>query len=396
MLASRRFLALRAAGLLGMAVYGVAAVGSATDRMAAAKPLWEGVVPSVFADNAWRIRALLALRRNDAPAAVAAATQAVRQGPMEQGSAELLGSALLLAERPAPADKAFRVAGQMGWRRQPTQVYWMKQAMAAGDYPGATMRLDAMLRQSPQLAGDHTITGPFETSVPARSALMAKLATRPPWLESYAMMTEGLPMQNLLARGQIILALAASGTRLTCRQAGPIVTRLLAGGQAASADAIWRASCPAQSLQTGDDNFSGGDLSAPDSPFSWLAPGDSNVSTAVDERAPPDQPRLVVSSSAPFTRDFIARMVYLPAGTYRIAWRAMTADGKGTDRIAAVLDCRQGSNAALPMHMDPRSGIVTAVAQVDDACAVRWLSFRILPGTEDLHFGHVRIDRLQN
>ncbi|HET9628884.1 MAG TPA: hypothetical protein VFP14_05305, partial [Novosphingobium sp.] len=169
-MSQRPALILRSAGILAMVVFSAVAASSAADRLSALRPVWEVVVPAPLADNAWRARAVLAIRRGDAPGALAAARRAVDSGPVEADSTDLLGTALLLTHQPAAADRAFAVAGRMGWRSAATQKYLMGQALARDDYGQALMHLDALLRQSPQLAGDGAVMQPFEESGAARTA----------------------------------------------------------------------------------------------------------------------------------------------------------------------------------------------------------------------------------
>jgi len=92
--------AARLFGLLLAFAFVVAAIGSAADRMVATHPDWDRRVPSLFADNAWRYRAYAAMTSHDAAKAVAAARAAVRTGPIDPASSDLLGTALLTAPWP--------------------------------------------------------------------------------------------------------------------------------------------------------------------------------------------------------------------------------------------------------------------------------------------------------
>lgn len=388
-------LAWRLAGILAMGLFAFAVVGRATDRLSAVKPQWEEVVPWPMADNAWRARAFLALQRGDSVAAVAAGEVAIRRGPMEPGSPDLLGSALLLANRPEDAERAFRVARQLGWRRAATQTYWMKQALAHGDWAAATVRLDALLRKTPALAGDAATLGPFEASSAGRAALVARLSTPVPWAESYAKLVDGLPTQQLAARAVVLRGLAAAGHPLGCPPAGPIVSALVARNLPAEADAIWRGHCRGAAAGIlGDGTFANADLARRDSPFAWWVPPASEVSTWLDLSAAVGQPHLVVASSASFPRDVVNRMVYLPAGVYQLSWQALAEDGRTSDRIDVVVGCQSGSDGPLPTKIDPHSGRIVAEVHANDACPVPWLSFRIRPGTGEVRFGNVVLSAL--
>lgn len=380
---------------MGMAVYSFAVVGAATDRLSAVKPLWEAVVPNAMADNAWRTRALLAIQRGDAETALRSARAAVDSGPIEPGNPEALGSARLLAGQLQAANQAFRVSRQMGWRNKATQDYWMKQALAAGDFGTAAMRLDAMLRQTPALAGDAALLEPFEASPRGRKALLSRLETRPLWSDAYVGGIAGLQPVQLKARALVVQGLADARQRLGCPQVGALVSALVGNGLAADGDAIWRAHCPGQGASiAGDGSFATLDPARRDSVFSWWAPPDAEVSVRIDAQGPAGQPRLVVSSSASFPREVLTRMIYLPAGRYRLSWQELIADGSGGDRIEAALGCRAGAGEPLAATVDQRSGQASATIVANGECPAQWLSFRVRPGIGELRFGNVRLDRI--
>ena len=385
--------AVRAMGVVLMLLFAVAVVGTTSDRMSATKPLWEQVVPRPFADNAWRTRALLAVRRGDGPAALGAARFAMRSGPIEPGSSDLLGSALLLVGQADEADQAFRVAGQMGWRRPATQVYWMQQALVEGDYAVAVTRLDALLRQSPKLAGDPALMQQFESSPRGAPILLARLADRPPWTPDYLVQVEGLSLSELDDRARVLNNLAARIGPLGCAATGAVVDRLMSAGLADRADSVWRANCPSQSAGlVGDGDFVHTDLSRRDSLFSWWSPPDSDLSTSTDETQPPSEPRLIVASTSPFPRMVAVRRVRLQPGRYRLSWRSLGRDGRGSDRIAATIDCQWEVDRGAPATMDTRTGIAVAVVDVGTQCPAPWLSFRVQPGNDELRFGNVRME----
>ena len=122
--------------------------GSGVDRMARTSPALAQIVPEPLRARAWRSEASLALLRQ-ANTAEALAERAVRADPIDPASTSLLGAARFAGGDGPGAAAAFRVAGALGWRDQPTQLYWLLAALQAGDYPVATERLDALLRQAP-------------------------------------------------------------------------------------------------------------------------------------------------------------------------------------------------------------------------------------------------------
>jgi len=389
-------LAARTVGVLAMGLYAVAVVGTATDRMAETRALWEAVVPTVVSDHAWRSRAAIALQRNDAVAALAADRAAVESGPVEPASSELLGRAYLLAGRADAADRAFRVAGQLGWRRPLTQAYWIKRALAGGNFADAARRLDAVLRQSPEDTGNPATMRPFEDSPEGRRVLLGKLAGRPPWLLDYARTAAALDIPELRNRAAILTRLPTLGVSLGCEAIGGAVSRLVENGEAIMADALWRGHCPAEAGGfAGDGTFARTDLSRRASLLSWFAPADSDVGASLVDDGVPGQPRLRIVTTSPFVREVVNRMIVLPPGRYRLQWQSVTTGGEASDRIVAVLGCRQGTGEPLAASVDTRNGVFSAQVDQGGDCLARWLSFAVKPGPAALRFGNVRIDRAE-
>jgi len=384
----------RALALAVIALLVVADVGTGLDRLSATTPGWERFVPGPFAANAWRTRALAAIRRGDVPAARQAAEAAVRRGPVEPADSALLGSAFLLGADSGAADRAFRVAGQMGWRDAATQVYWLSQSLGLGDYRVAAMRLDAFLRQNPEMTGAPAVMAAFETG-PARSALVGKLSSGPPWAPDYIRNVGDLAPAELQARGEIVTAVARGGGRPAgCQAVGPLVDILVLRGLAGGADAVWRSNCPGQSNGLiGDGDFIHWQSAGRDSLFSWWATGDSDVSVLTAQQKGSPGAGLAISSGSPFTRDVVGKLLYLPEGRYRLRWQAVAQDGRATDRIVAALGCAPTGGDPLAAHAIDAAGMNSAEIAVDRACPAHWLVFRVKPGGGEVRLAKVDLVR---
>src|SRR3546814_14941647 len=76
---------------------------------------------------------------------------------------------------------AFAVAGTLGWRDVPTQLYWLAQAQAVGDVDVLAQRLDALLRLNIRhdvVANSLHVLG----QTPLGQQALAMLLTKdPPW-----------------------------------------------------------------------------------------------------------------------------------------------------------------------------------------------------------------------
>lgn len=381
--------------LAGVAIAAVA-VFSGLDRASLAQPSLGSHVPAAFAAQARLVSARQLLERQDFPGARDAALLALRAAPVEPESPALLGAALLGLGDADGAERAFLVAGQMGWRTPLTQYYWMQQAVALGDFRVAALRLDAMLRQNPALVTDSALLAPFESQSGGREAFVGMLATQPNWLSDYLANLEGVPPASVLVRQEILMALAGRTGPLGCRRIGTVVSVLVMRGAVLPADALWRRHCPEQAVGlVGDGDFRVLDVQQPSSAFDWSVAGNSDVSLSLADGRRAGTRQLVLASTAPFTRSIVSRLIPLRPGRYVVSWRAEDGEGRDQGRIVASLSCHAGEAPG-----DPRpdagspapGGRRAAIFDVDAACPARWLTFGIAPGPGEVRLGEIAIE----
>jgi hypothetical protein len=234
----------RAAVIAGALAYAALAIGNGLDRLAYALPGAARHIPAPFAVNALEVVGEAALR-NDPDAALVLAQRLVAAAPIEPSSTALLGASRAAVGDDDGAMRAFRVAGQLGWRIPLTQSYWLDQALAAGDLPVAARRLDALLRIQPQRLRIPATLAPFESDPAAQAALVDRLATRPPWLNWYTGEIDPVPADVLARRVPALVMLADRGIVLGCTAIAPAMRQLLGAGQAAPAEALRHRHCPA-------------------------------------------------------------------------------------------------------------------------------------------------------
>ena len=235
-------LLLRLGAVAGALLYAGLAIGSGYDRLAADHPALADRIPSLFAVNAREVAAQNRLT-TDPAAATALAEQLVARAPVEPASTALLGAARYAAGDLPGAERAFRVAGQLGWRVPLTQAYWRQAALAQGDYPVAAQRLDALFRQNPELLHDPATLAPFENDAGAQAAWVDRLATRPPWLGWYIGADDQVPAEVLARRVPALLLLGDRGVVLGCAAITPAVLALTKAGLAGAADALRHKHC---------------------------------------------------------------------------------------------------------------------------------------------------------
>ena len=368
---------------------------SGLDRASTDKPSLARFVPGSFASISVRERASRLLDARDYRSAERLARQAVQNAPVEPESTAILGAARLGLGDAAGAEQAFLVAGHFGWRTPVTQYYWMREALAVGDYRVASLRLDAMLRQDPKLVSSRELMDPLESTEAGRQALAERLTGRPVWLEPYSTSVFDLPATVINYRADVLDRMAVLGTRSGCKGAGQIVTALVNFGQALRAHQMWRQQCPAaRSSLLSDPDFANLQVHDAFSPFDWVVIGDSDVSLSLSQPAKGGR-HLILASSASFVRKILNQMVVLPPGNYRLAWRATTDAGRPTPRIVASASCEADSSTWLPARFDPARQAFVSDFAVDQACPARWIGFAITPGQETLALGGIDLQSVR-
>ena len=385
----------RAAVMFACLVFAVLAIGSALDRETYFRPATSPTVPSVLAVQATIEQSQRELVAGNLAQAGRLADQAVRLAPVEPASTALLGATRLALGDSAGADRAFRIAGQFGWRMPLTQIYWMNQALASGDQRVAALRLDALLRQDPTLVGDRSLMAPLEATPAGRGALVDRLQGRPGWLTDYANSVYQLPADVSLLRAEVFTELARRGQILGCIGAGPLTRNLVEQGLPQQAYTLWLAHCPDHGPGLiADPAFAHLDVHQSNSQFEWSIVGDSDVSVNLEPDAQGGASHLVLASSASFARKVLVQLVMAPPGTYRVSWRARTPDGHPTNRVIATLSCAADGHDWLPATLDPASGRSVASVRVDGQCPGSWLGFALQPGPDSVTLDWVALDKI--
>ena len=243
MTATRRW-ADRAAIILFAAAYAGLVIGNGLDRLVLERPALAGGVPGLFAEHALATAARAALRRDPAGAGVLAA-RLVARAPIDPQSTALLGDARLATGDGAGADRAFRIAGALGWRVPEVQAYLCQQALQQGDYRVAALRFDALLRQRPEVLRVPGVLSPFRDDGAAEAAFIDRLAARPPWLGWFTGAIDPMPDAELARRVPTLLQLRRRKVVLGCALVAGPAKQLRAAGNSRAADALLAAHCPA-------------------------------------------------------------------------------------------------------------------------------------------------------
>lgn len=361
------------------ATYALVALASGLDRMGAEQPMLAGMLPSALATQSLRNQATNAQSIGDADRALELARAAVRRTPIEPASTAVLGAALLGHKDGTGAEKAFRVAAQMGWRVPLTQLYWMQASLAYEDYPNAAVRLDALLRQQPDLLRNRKLLDPLEQVDEGRAALAQRLVERPGWLRPYIADVWDTAPEVLDLRRAVLLDLARAGKPLGCEEISQFVQREVSLGEVRSAHDVWTAHCPtARGAIVYDGSFERAEVAQTRASLAWTFVGNAGISVLMEPGRRAGSRVLAVDGTVDRPRVFVRQLVLIDPGDYRASWTSATDGGAASARLAVGLDCGKGVD--WQVGTAGPGGRRTAVLRHDGACEAPWLSFALVPG----------------
>lgn len=381
--------ALAAAAAVG---YALVALASGIDRMGADDAVLAGMLPAPLAAQSLRNQATNAQSIGDADKALALAQMAVRRTPIEPSSTAVLGAALLGHRDAVGAERAFRVAAQMGWRVPLTQLYWMQASLAYGDYANAAIRLDALLRQDPTLLRNRDIMDPLEGNDEGRAALADQLVEKPEWLDPYVSDVANTPDDVLELRRAVLHGLAERHVALGCEAISPFVERELDLGNVRGADDVWRGHCPsARDAILFDGDFARAQVAQTRASLAWTFVGNAGISVLLEPGARPGTRALAVDGTVQRPMVFVRQLLLLQPGPYRVSWRASAENGATSSRIVVALNC--GQKIDWQAGTPDADGRRSAVLAHDGACEAPWLLFALAPGNGAVQLSSVSLTK---
>ena len=393
----RRNASLSAVGKLGVflacAAYCGLAVGTGLDAAAVDRADLVDYVPRVLASASLVRLGNQALKTGDGQKALAIARTALSREPIFSSSAAIFGSANYLLNRSDEARKGFEVRARLGSREPTTQHYWMQEALNAGDYQIAALRLDALLRQNPTFPLNPSVMPAFEANPQATAALNARLQMRPVWLTHFVAGSTSLDGVALDRRINTLSLLAQGGHPLGCGLAGQVVDRLARLGRLVQANAFDAAQCPRP--MTGfivDGNLT--QLSTSGSYGGFLRwrifpTGDM----AFDLRPDPAGRGQIakIRNEGQFPLPLLEQFVVVPAGRYRVNWLAIAAGGRPSTAITLKYGCNADNSEPSSQPVSLGNGMWQADIAVTNQCAGTLINFTVDPGGEKLDFGKVNM-----
>jgi hypothetical protein len=338
----------------------VAAIGlavlcwmSGADRMAADSPRLRNIH---FGGSTAAQLAFDNLAQNDPHAAIGQAQWAVRTAPVDPAATSALGSASLALGQADRAYAAFAVAGRLGWRDIPTQLYWLTQGVATGDIDVVQPRLDALLRLDIDSDAVDSSLDLLERTRSGQVALATLLMENPPWESRFLVDTSQLDGDDFAGRVAAIDLAASKGAAIDCGAVGGAASRLIVLGRIGAAKDLWRRACDrAGDLYVSDGTFETDPAKLSTSPFNWRLLAQAGLDVDIAPAPHPLQGQALRISSSRTVRTVAARqLTALQPGRYHLAWTSALDNGKPDDSISVLIRCN-GSDA-----LDVARGIASA------------------------------------
>lgn len=388
---------LRATAILigALALLGLSGV-SGMDRIARTDPAIAAQVPLPFARAALRTLGNQALAGQRGSDAAAYGWHALNRAPFEADAVALFAAGQLASGKTAQADRAFGVAGWMGWRVPLTQAYWLSRALQAHDYAGAAMRLDALLRQQPTLIGQQALLDQVERDPAARAALIARLDPGTEWLGRYLDEVFALPPQVLRQRALMMIDAADAGLVLGCDRMSNLAGAMTNLNLYTEAAALWDAQCPQSAgLLKGGDGLATLDLQGTRNPFAWQILGSGDLLLGLVPAPGHNGQRLTIDGTPPIAERFLAKLLLLEPGRYRLSWRAGDTSGDQSEAIRAALVCKGEKGSRLEDQTPGTDDRASALVTITPDCIAQQLSFARAPGgSGKVWLEDVRLDPL--
>lgn len=376
-----------------VAAFAVLAAGNGLDRASAQHPELARFVPGLLAAEAHRSRAAAALQAGDHGPALAAASMAAVADPIDPRSTALLGATQLAAGQQVKADRSFRVAARFGWRDPLTQLYFMNVALNAGQPRLAALRLDAVLRQTPDFPVRDMLLAQFEATPQGRAALAERLALRPAWTDSYLQHASMLELPALRARAEVLGSLAAMPWG--CDVVSPLVVRLVLAGGSLEARQLWQAHCPVATPGIADPHFTALPQARQPVPFEWNLVGSGDVSAMPAAQTRDGATGLIVRVGGPVAQPVAWQMPAMPAGHYRLSWTAQDGSGQGARGAQLSLSCTPTGRSPVDSATLPGGkGQFQAMVNIGNGCAAPFITLWLAPGTDEVRFDNLVLSRL--
>lgn len=393
--AGRSGLMLRTAVVVfALACAGIA-TGASLDRATRVRPELADAVPGPFQAEAMRSNAVAAIEWRRWAKGAAAARAYIAANPLNPNGSSVLAVNLLGAGDQDAGTSALRAAGKLGWRDMVAQLFWVDAAMAAGDFPVAAQRLDAVLRMKFGNERPFQVLRQLEATPAGREALVQRLVAKPSWLGDYVAETGALTGEALAARLAMLDLMAKRNVAIECQELGPAVNGLFANGGAVAARQLWLGQCVAAPERTAllqNPAFTRDSPVTMGTPFEWELFNSSGLRVDRKGSSGSKVGGIDIASDNVVTQVAARQYLMLAPGAYRLDWEV---GGDAPDTIGLTFSCASISkpDARVPL-LDrtngpgaPR-GRTSAIFQVGAGCGLQWLGVSVAPG------GNASVERI--
>ena len=164
----------------------------------------------------------------------------------------------------------------------------------------------------------------------------------------------------------------------------------------AEAVALWDAQCPQSAgLLQGGEGLATLNLQGTRNPFAWQALGNGDLLLGLVPAPGQNGQRLTIGGSPPIAERFLAKLLLLAPGRYRLSWRAGDNEGNQSDWLRPALVCKGESDNRLQGPEAGTDGRASALVTIGLNCIAQQLSFARSPGGgSSVWLQDVRLDRL--
>ena len=292
-----------------------------------------------------------ALLRGDTARARALAARSIARAPFEARSLRVFGLASIDAKDAKRGLAAMALAGSLGWRDTPTQLWQAEMAARSAAWSVAAERLDALARRRQAVDQSFGMMRAIAVVPEGASAVKARLDAQPAWRSGFFGFMGTMPPE--LARGHqaILETLARSRDPQLAAEAAPYVATLLGQGEFARARQLWTrwmapaGSAPAGQLQ--DGSFQRAARSDAPAAFGWTI---RNIPGADAKAAASGGIHVEAMGDASGT--LVDQLLILVPGSYSFGIDAQ-ASASAMDSFVWRLTCQGGSAGALPLELKP-------------------------------------------
>ena len=300
-----------------------------------------------------------AVAAQNVPEAIRLARLAVSQAPFDVVAVRMLGQAQNL-QRPGSGDSLRVLAGRLGWRDRPTQLWLIERALRLGQLETAVQRSEALLRLEYDTRVTFGLYRLIGQDAQGRRLVVQSLERRPFWRGDFLYTdVDQLSVPELLGMVRLLDALRRGSAPPSVAEARPTIDALVAAGRTDLAFALYRRLAPAaprNSLISNGDFEAAGDYSAGAAAtvFDWRVYSQGG-STASVERLLDENGNHVLYALADGATNFriAERRLVLAPGSYELVYRLRSSSPDAPRALQFGLRCSDRPSTLLPLAEQP-------------------------------------------